>query len=145
MNESLYLNKICFQKEEESSNATIFCLSLIISFFFLLSCILEIQLSIPAYVSYDSEKNVLIMTYEFEKINDLLNFKEIQIEDQNFPFQIQNISEILRNEFTNKNFQNIELSSPCAFRNNQVLQIKLLDKRDKVIKKIFRLLMKEGI
>ena len=142
VNESLYLNKICYQEEKEPTNTTILWISLIISFFFLVSCIFEIQRSIPIYAVYDIEKNALIINYELEKMNDLLTIKEIQIENQKFPFQIKNISEIFRNDSINKNVQNIEINSPYSFLNNQIIQIKLLDKKDKVIKKIFQDLLK---
>ena len=71
--------------------------------------------------------------------------KEIEIEKQRFPFQILNMSEILYDNQTNQNFQKVELYSPNTYLNNQVIQIKLLDKKERIILKIFRWLKKEKL
>lgn len=147
MNESLYLNKICFQEELEKTSILPLLLSFCLSILFFLSCILEIQLTSPIYAVYQKENSVLIINYNLNNINDLLNMKEIEIEieKQRFPFQILNMSEILYDNQTNQNFQKVELYSPNTYLNNQVIQIKLLDKKERIILKIFRWLKKEKL
>ncbi|MCI8467715.1 MAG: hypothetical protein HFI08_05995 [Bacilli bacterium] len=145
MNESLYLNKICFQEEVEKTSILPLLLSFCLSILFFLSCILEIQLTSPIYAVYQKENSVLIINYNLNNINDLLNMKEIEIEKQRFPFQILNMSEILYDNQTNQNFQKVELYSPNTYLNNQVIQIKLLDKKERIILKIFRWLKKEKL
>ena len=142
MNESLYLNKICFQEEVEKTSILPLLLSFCLSILFFLSCILEIQLTSPIYAVYKKENSFLIINYNLNNINDLLNMKEIEIEKQRFPFQILNMSEILYDNQTNQNFQKVELYSPNTYLNNQVIQIKLLER---IILKIFRWLKKEKL
>ncbi len=55
------------------------------------------------------------------------------------------MSEILYDNQTNQNFQKVELYSPNTYLNNQVIQIKLLDKKERIILKIFRWLKKEKL
>lgn len=140
MNESLYLNKICFQEYQDKPSSLFPWISLILSVCFVLICIFEIQLSTPIKAIYDLENKSLKISCLLDDINKLSQYENIVIDSQKYPFQIQNISEIFIDEKTLENYQIIDLESPKSYRNHQVIQIYLLDKKEKIIKKIKKLI-----
>ena len=140
MNESLYLNKICFQEYQDKPSSLLPWISLILSICFVLICIFEIQLSTPMKAIYKQESGSLKINFLLDDISKLSQYENIIIDHQKYLFQIQNISEILIDNKNFENYQIIDLESPKPYRNNQVIQIYLLDKKEKIIKKLKKLL-----
>lgn len=140
MNESLYLNKICFQEYQDKPSSLLPWISLILSICFVLICIFEIQLSTPMKAIYQQESGSLKINFLLDDISKLSQYENIIIDHQKYLFQIQNISEILIDNKNFENYQIIDLESPKPYRNNQVIQIYLLDKKEKIIKKLKKLL-----
>lgn len=140
MNESLYLNKVCFLNQFEEHSLLICFMSLIVSIAFILICNFEIQLSVPIKGIYQSDTKSIKFIADLESIEKIVNCQNIKLDNLKYPFEIKNISEILLDETHQTNYQIIEIKSPKDFRENQVVQIQLLDKKDKIIKKIVKMI-----
>lgn len=140
MNESLYLNKISFLEKKEKKFSLIPWISLLLSILFFCSCLIEIQFSLPTYAIYQSENQTLVIAWDLQDIKSLSSTNNMKINQSIFPFQIANMGEIEINEKEMKNYQKIEIKSPIVYQNNQIIQIYLLDKKEKIIKKIKKLI-----
>ena len=111
-----------------------------ISICFILICFFEIQLSLPLKAIYKVDKKTLEIMVEMDEIKSLTQYVNIRIENQIYPFKIQNISEIIIDEKELKSYQIVDLESPKSFQNNQIIEIYLLDKKEKIIKKLKKII-----
>ena len=140
MKEFLSHNKISFYEKQESHVSLSLWISLILSFLFVLSCSITIRLSIPIYAVYEETTNHLILLIPVSEINQLSKQEIIKIEKKNYPFQIKSREELLIDEKSKQNIQKIIVESPEKFQNNQMIQVYLLDKKEKIITKIKKII-----
>lgn len=140
MKEFLSHNKISFYEKQESHVSLSLWISLILSFLFVLSCSITIRLSIPIYAVYEETTNHLILLIPVSEINQLSKQEIIKIEKKNYPFQIKSREELLIDEKNKQNIQKIIVESPEKFQNNQMIQVYLLDKKEKIITKIKKII-----
>ena len=140
MNESLSHNKISFYEKQENQVSFSFWISSILAILFLLSCTIEIRISTPFPAIYEEETNHLIILCPLTETNLLSKQEILKIEKIQYPFQIENRGELLIDETTKQNIQKIIVTSPKKFQNNQILQIHLLDKKEKIIMKIKKII-----
>lgn len=140
MKEFLSHNKISFYEKQESHVSLSLWISLILSFLFVLSCSITIRLSIPIYAIYEETTNHLILLIPVSEINQLSKQEIIKIEKKNYPFQIKSREELLIDEKSKQNIQKIIVESPEKFQNNQMIQVYLLDKKEKIITKIKKII-----
>ena len=140
MKEFLSHNKISFYEKQESHVSLSLWISLILSFLFVLSCSITIRLSIPIYAVYEETTNHLILLIPVSEINQLSKQEIIKIEKRNYPFQIKSREELLIDEKIKQNIQKIIVESPEKFQNNQMIQVYLLDKKEKIITKIKKII-----
>jgi len=79
-----------------------------------------------------------------DKIDQIYQYKSLKVENTEIPFQIINFSEILLDESKMESYQKIEIKSPFEFRENQIIKAYFLDKKERIIVKIVKLLLEGG-
>lgn len=141
MNESLFLNKISYQNEQEKNPNYFFWISIIITILLIITSSISVRLSIKIATIYNEETNTLEMMWDYEKVNQLNQFEKIKIDEVEHSFHILNMSEIKVMRETNWNYQIVEIESPRIYHKNQVVYILLCDKKEKIIKKLKKIII----
>lgn len=140
MNEFLFHNKISFYEKEETHISFGFWISLILSIFFFCGCTIDIRLSTPYFATYEEATNTLIILCPIKEIEKLSKQELIKIDQKIYNFQIISKEELLIDETNQQNVQKIIVKSPQKLKNNQILQIYLLDAKEKIITKIQKMI-----
>ncbi len=126
-----------FQKEKSIS------LLIILTFFFTcglcVSCLLKVRFSYPIKAIYQEENQVLEILWPYEKIDEIIKIEKWKQNEIEHPFEIINISEIEVDEINKINYQTIEIKCEEKLIQNQIVPIVLLDKKEKLIKKIIKI------
>ncbi len=141
MNESLYLNKISYRLKQEKRPNYLFWISIVFTFLLISSCSISVRLSKKTTAIYKEETNTLEIIWNYDEIDKLNMIEKVKIEEIETDFKIKNMSEIKVIEEKQINYQIIEIESPKTFRNNQVLHLLLLDKKEKIIKKLKKIIV----
>lgn len=143
MNEYLYLNKISFLAQREKRVSYLFWISIFFSITILGSCIIEVRFSYKTTAVYNLERNTLQIYWDDENLNQLNQIESVKVDEKEFSFQILNVSELKINELNQTNYQIVDIFSPQKYQENQMIYIKLLDKKEKIIKKLKKIMLGE--
>ncbi len=144
MNEYITHNKISFLMQKEKTTSFQFW---IVLFFFIMlwsSCLIKVNLSYKTFAIYKKASNNLEIYWQYNELEKLNDIEKIKINNIEIDFQIQNMSEIKIDQSSLQNYQILEVMSPKEFIDNQILQIQLLDKKEKVIEKVKKIIMQGG-
>lgn len=141
MNEYLYHNKISFRNQRERKVPYLFWISIFLCMTIWSSCIIKVRFSYKVSAIYNEEKNALQIYWDYENIDLLNKIEKARVEETEIAFQVLSISEIKINELTQTNYQIVEISSPKKYQENQMINIKLLDKKEKIIKKVKKIIL----
>lgn len=117
--------------------------TLIIIFFGIVGILLFLLIFLQSYdnfVTYASfnGKNFIIPV-KFENSDIISKAKILKIDDKNYNFSISSISEIFNENYIN--YQNYEITVPVKFKNNEVKKITFYYKKERMIKKILKLIL----
>ena len=92
---------------------------------------------------YNLERNTLQIYWDDENLNQLNQIESVKVDEKEFSFQILNVSELKINELNQTNYQIVDIFSPQKYQENQMIYIKLLDKKEKIIKKLKKIMLGE--
>ena len=117
--------------------------TLIIIFFGIVGILLFLLIFLQSYdnfVTYASfnGKNFIIPV-KLENSDIISKANIIKIDDKTYNFSISSISEIFNENYIN--YQNYEITVPVNFRNNEVKKITFYYKKERMIKKILKLIL----
>ena len=117
--------------------------TLIIIFFGIVGILLFLLIFLQSYdnfVTYASfnGKNFIIPV-KFENSDIISKANILKIDDKTYNFSISSISEIFNENYIN--YQNYEITVPEKFRNNEVKKITFYYKKERMIKKILKLIL----
>lgn len=117
--------------------------TLIIIFFGIVGILLFLLIFLQSYdnfVTYASfnGKNFIIPV-KLENSDIISKAKILKIDDKTYNFSISSISEIFNENYIN--YQNYEITVPVNFRNNEVKKITFYYKKERMIKKILKLIL----
>lgn len=117
--------------------------ALIIIFFGIVGILLFLLIFLQSYdnfVTYASfnGKNFIIPV-KLENSDIISKAKILKIDDKNYNFSISSISEIFNENYIN--YQNYEITVPVKFKNNEVKKITFYYKKERMIKKILKLIL----
>ncbi|MCI8393946.1 MAG: hypothetical protein HFH86_00475 [Bacilli bacterium] len=142
MIESLYHNKVSYLSKKKKIIPVGLYFSMIVTCFLLLSCSISISSTNPIFAIYQKENNTLLFSWPISEIETLSYYEKMKIENQIVDFKIKNMSNLLVDEVTMQNVQKIEIESPKSFLDQQVLKVYLLDRKEKIILKIKKIIWK---
>lgn len=116
---------------------------LIIIFFGIVGILLFLLIFLQSYdnfVTYASfnVKNFIIPV-KLENSDIISKAKILKIDDKTYNFSISSISEIFNENYIN--YQNYEITVPVNFKNNEVKKITFYYKKERMIKKILKLIL----
>ena len=117
--------------------------TLIIIFFGIVGILLFLLIFLQSYdnfVTYASfnGKN-LIIPVKLENSDIISKANILKIDDKTYNFSISSISEIFNENYIN--YQNYEITVPVKFKNNEVKKITFYYKKERMIKKILKLIL----
>lgn len=117
--------------------------TLIIIFFGIVGILLFLLIFLQSYdnfVTYASfnGKNFIIPV-KLENSDIISKANIIKIDDKTYNFSISSISEIFNENYIN--YQNYEITVPVKFKNNEVKKITFYYKKERMIKKILKLIL----
>lgn len=117
--------------------------TLIIIFFGIVGILLFLLIFLQSYdnfVTYASfnGKNFIIPV-KLENSDIIGKAKILKIDDKTYNFSISSISEIFNENYIN--YQNYEITVPVKFKNNEVKKITFYYKKERMIKKILKLIL----
>ena len=117
--------------------------TLIIIFFGIVGILLFLLIFLQSYdnfVTYASfnGKNFIIPV-KLENSDIISKAKILKIDDKTYNFSISSISEIFNENYIN--YQNYEITIPAKFKNNEVKKITFYYKKERMIKKILKLIL----
>lgn len=117
--------------------------TLIIIFFGIVGILLFLLIFLQSYdnfVTYASfnGKNFIIPV-KLENSDIISKANILKIDDKTYNFSISSISEIFNENYIN--YQNYEITVPVKFRNNEVKKITFYYKKERMIKKILKLIL----
>lgn len=117
--------------------------ALIIIFFGIVGILLFLLIFLQSYdnfVTYASfnGKNFIIPV-KLENSDIISKAKILKIDDKTYNFSISSISEIFNENYIN--YQNYEITVPVNFKNNEVKKITFYYKKERMIKKILKLIL----
>ncbi len=116
---------------------------LIIIFFGIVGILLFLLIFLKSYdnfVTYASfnGKNFIIPV-KLENSDIISKANILKIDDKTYNFSISSISEIFNENYIN--YQNYEITVPVKFKNNEVKKITFYYKKERMIKKILKLIL----
>lgn len=117
--------------------------ALIIIFFGIVGILLFLLIFLQSYdnfVTYASfnGKNFIIPV-KLENSDIISKANILKIDDKTYNFSISSISEIFNENYIN--YQNYEITVPVKFKNNEVKKITFYYKKERMIKKILKLIL----
>ena len=117
--------------------------TLIVIFFGIVSILLFLLIFLQSYdnfVTYASfnGKNFIIPV-KLENSDIISKANILKIDDKTYNFSISSISEIFNENYIN--YQNYEITVPVKFKNNEVKKITFYYKKERMIKKILKLIL----
>lgn len=117
--------------------------ALIIIFFGIVGILLFLLIFLQSYdnfVTYASfnGKNFIIPV-KLENSDIISKAKILKIDDKTYNFSISSISKIFNENYIN--YQNYEITVPVKFKNNEVKKITFYYKKERMIKKILKLIL----
>lgn len=117
--------------------------TLIIIFFGIVGILLFLLIFLQSYdnfVTYASfnGKNFIIPV-KLENSDIISKAKILKIDDKTYNFSISSISKIFNENYIN--YQNYEITVPVKFKNNEVKKITFYYKKERMIKKILKLIL----
>lgn len=117
--------------------------TLIIIFFGIVGILLFLLIFLQSYdnfVTYASfnGKNFIIPV-KLENSDIISKAKILKIDDKTYNFSISSISEIFNENYIN--YQNYEITVPVKFKTNEVKKITFYYKKERMIKKILKLIL----
>ena len=117
--------------------------TLIIIFFGIVGILLFLLIFLQSYdnfVTYASfnGKNFIIPV-KLENSDIISKANILKIDDKTYNFSISSISKIFNENYIN--YQNYEITVPVKFRNNEVKKITFYYKKERMIKKILKLIL----
>ena len=89
------------------------------------------------YASFNGKNFIIPVKLENSDIISKANI--LKIDDKTYNFSISSISEIFNENYIN--YQNYEITVPVKFRNNEVKKITFYYKKERMIKKILKLIL----
>ena len=89
------------------------------------------------YASFNGENFIIPVKLENSDIISKANI--LKIDDKTYNFSISSISEIFNENYIN--YQNYEITVPVKFKNNEVKKITFYYKKERMIKKILKLIL----
>jgi len=141
MNEYLEYNKICFQEDVEKAPQIVIWVVIFITLIGVSSSFFKIRLSHSVSSIYNEETKELNIIWPCESIDKLNEIEKIEVNKNVFDFQIKNISEINIDEKTWQNYQIVSIQSPVVYLHNQIVEIKMFDKKEKIIVKLKKIML----
>lgn len=117
--------------------------TLIIIFFGIVGILLFLLIFLQSYdnfvtyASFNGENFIIPVKLENSDIISKANI--IKIDDKTYNFSISSISEIFNENYIN--YQNYEITVPVKFKNNEVKKITFYYKKERMIKKILKLIL----
>ena len=117
--------------------------TLIIIFFGIVGILLFLLIFLQSYdnfvtyASFNGENFIIPVKLENSDIISKANI--LKIDDKTYNFSISSISEIFNENYIN--YHNYELTIPVKFRTNEVKQIPFYYKKERMIKKILKLIL----
>lgn len=117
--------------------------TLIIIFFGIVGILLFLLIFLQSYdnfVTYASfnGKNFIIPV-KLENSDIISKANILKIDDKTYNFSISSISKIFNENYIN--YQNYEITVPVKFKNNEVKKITFYYKKERMIKKILKLIL----
>lgn len=93
-----------------------------------------------SFVTYASFNGInFIVPIKLENSDIISDANILKIDDKTYNFSISNISEIFNENYIN--YQNYEITVPVKFKNNEVKKITFYYKKERMIKKILKLIL----
>lgn len=89
------------------------------------------------YASFNGKN--FIIPVKLENSDIISKAKILKIDDKTYNFSISSISEIFNENYIN--YQNYEITVPVNFKNNEVKKITFYYKKERMIKKILKLIL----
>ena len=89
------------------------------------------------YASFNGKNFIIPVKLENSDIISKANI--LKIDDKTYNFSISSISEIFNENYIN--YQNYEITVPVKFKNNEVKKITFYYKKERMIKKILKLIL----
>lgn len=89
------------------------------------------------YASFNGKN--FIIPVKLENSDIISKAKILKIDDKTYNFSISSISEIFNENYIN--YQNYEITVPVKFKNNEVKKITFYYKKERMIKKILKLIL----
>ena len=117
--------------------------TLIIIFFGIVGILLFLLIFLQSYdnfvtyASFNGENFIIPVKLENSDIISKANI--LKIDDKTYNFSISIISEIFNENYIN--YQNYEITVPVKFKNNEVKKITFYYKKERMIKKILKLIL----
>ena len=117
--------------------------TLIIIFFGIVGILLFLLIFLQSYdnfvtyASFNGENFIIPVKLENSDIISKANI--LKIDDKTYNFSISSISEIFNENYIN--YQNYEITVPVKFKNNEVKKITFYYKKERMIKKILKLIL----
>ena len=117
--------------------------TLIIIFFWIVGILLFLLIFLQSYdnfvtyASFNGENFIIPVKLENSDIISKANI--LKIDDKTYNFSISSISEIFNENYIN--YQNYEITVPVKFKNNEVKKITFYYKKERMIKKILKLIL----
>lgn len=102
--------------------------------------LLMVLKSYDSFVTYASFNGIsFIVPIKLENSDIISDADILKIDDKTYNFSILNISEIFNENYIN--YQNYEITVPAKFKNNEVKKITFYYKKERMIKKILKLIL----
>ena len=102
--------------------------------------LLMVLKSYDSFVTYASFNGIsFIVPIKLENSDIISDADILKIDDKTYNFSILNISEIFNENYIN--YQNYEITIPAKFKNNEVKKITFYYKKERMIKKILKLIL----
>ena len=117
--------------------------TLIIIFFGIVGILLFLLIFLQSYdnfvtyASFNGENFIIPVKLENSDIISKANI--LKIDDKTYNFSISSISEIFNENYIN--YKNYEITVPVKFKNNEVKKITFYYKKERMIKKILKLIL----
>ena len=119
------------------NNAIIIIFTGIICILLFLLMVLKCYDSFVTYASFNGIS--FIVPIKLENSDIISDADILKIDDKTYNFSILNISEIFNENYIN--YQNYEITVPAKFKNNEVKKITFYYKKERMIKKILKLIL----
>lgn len=109
----------------------------IVGILLLLLIFLQSYDNFVTYASFNGKN--FIIPVKLENSDIISKAKILKIDDKTYNFSISSISEIFNENYIN--YQNYEITVPVKFKNNEVKKITFYYKKERMIKKILKLIL----